>query len=174
MVSSRKKTAPSPRLPTLTRVILKKLEVQRREVLASKLSTKIIHEISLVPLMPTEKMPQVRIKGEVSLNGKWYSEGGKEPIVSFLGSYEARFIFPQDIQLDWVEKWMEDAYYRDSAIAQAIPVINLHMDSQLVMMGLNARSKKLGYESKSDWEELKQLTTKPAKRVKKKTTPILK
>lgn len=172
MVTSRKKTTPSPHLPTLTRVLLKKLEVQRREVLVSKLSTKIIHEISLVSLRPVEGESQVRIKGEVSLNGKWFSEGDKEPIVSFLGSYEARFIFPQNIQLDWVEKWMEDAFYRDSAIAQAIPVINLHMDSQLVMMGLNARSKKLGYESKSDWEEQKQLTAKPTRRVRKKTAAV--
>lgn len=172
MVSSSDKTAPNRILPTLIRVILKKLEVQRREVLSSKTKAEIIQNISLELIKPAEGQKQSRIKGNISIIGKWNNEGDIEPVVTFLGEYEARFTLPPNIPYKLVHKWMEDAFYRDSVIAQAIPTINLHMYSQLRMMGFNSRSMAIGYESKSDWDESQKSIAKPARRVRTKNAAI--
>lgn len=172
MASSGKNSIPSPSLPTLTRVIVNKLEVERQKNLVANLSSEIVHEISLELLKPVDGKSQVRIRGEITLDGKWCCEGKKKPVVTFLGRYEARFILPPDTSYEVAEKWMENSFYRDSVIAQAIPVANLHMYSQLEMMGLNPHSKKIGYQSKTDWKELGKLPSTPTRRVRKKVEAV--
>lgn len=174
MATSRKNKIQSPAIPTLSRVILRELEVKRGELSAPKLTAEYTHNISLVLIKPVEGKTQVRINGEISLEGKWLKEGETKPAISFLGVYEARFIFSTKIPYELVSHWMKDAFYRDSAIAQAMPVINLHMYSQLEMMGLNPHKKKIGYESKSEWQESEQLPVATAVRRARKTTAVVK
>lgn len=169
MVSNEKRSKQNIRLPKLIRVVLKQLGVQRGDVLGSKLTSEVAYGMSLELLKPINGKSQVRIKGEISLNGQWHGEGGGGPMASFSGVYEARFILPPDVAFDMVEKWMEDPFYRDSIMAQAVPVVNLHMYSQLEMMGLNPLSKAIGYEPKNEkWNVVENQPAVPAKRVRKK------
>jgi hypothetical protein len=174
MAGNGKKSPQSPYLPQLARVILIKLAVQRREILPQKLTSEVIQTISLKALKPKEVTSPVRIRGVISVDGKWHNEGDKEPAVSFEGQYEARYIFPPDIEFALVDKWMEEPFFRDAALAQAIPVVNLHMYTQLEMMGLNTHSKKIGYESKPDstWKQGNKPPSTETKRVKKRIATI--
>ncbi|MDP1689323.1 MAG: hypothetical protein Q8L47_04315 [bacterium] len=169
MASNGKKPASSQHLPQLIRVLLLKLEVQRQSLLAPKLTSEVNHEVSLVLLKPKDDSSLVRVKVMVSLDGKWRAEGQQVPLVSFVGDYEARFVFSTEFTFEMVEKWLKNNFYIDSLIAQAIPVVNLHMFSQLEMMGVNPNNKKIGYEPTSDdWKLSEMLPSSPAKRTRKK------
>lgn len=168
MVSNGKKPASSPHLPQLIRVLLLKFEVQRQPLLALNLSSEINHEVSLVLLNPKDDSI-VRVKVLVSLDGKWLGEGQNVPLVSFVGDYEARFVFSTEFTFEMVEKWLKNNFYVDTLVAQVIPVVNLHMFSQLEMMGMNSNNKKIGYEPTSDdWKLAEMIPSSPAKRTRKK------
>ena len=157
MATGRKKSiSQAVCLPQLIRVLLRSLDIKRLGSAASKkLVSEISHSISVELMEPVEGRTEVRARAEVRLDGKWSEEVGGKPLITFLGTYEARYDFPKFITLKQAKEWLEDTYSKDVLVAQSIPVINLHMHSQLEMLGLNAHSKVIGYSVDSEqWEKI--------------------
>lgn len=173
VTKSEKASSQRIRLPQLVRILLIKLGVERLAGSTASedgvLTSKIRHQIQLELLPPTKPEAPVRLRANVEIIGEWSRKGGS-PVVRFSGYYESRFTFPPHIKFEMVDKWIEDSFFRDAVVAQAIPTINLHMYSQLEMMGLNPNQKKIGYEPKDEeWELSERSPVALPKPVKKRT-----
>jgi len=146
MDKTRQSSSKEPRSPQLNRVVLLKLKLENRpNGFTGKLAAKLRREAKLVLIPPSPTQSRCRIAVALQFVGEWTDEGVAEPVVSFAGEYEGRFTFSEDVPLSSIQKWLKNKFYRDSIIAQAYPVANGHMYTQLGMTGLNVRSRMLGF-----------------------------
>lgn len=134
--------------PQLVRVVL--LELNAKHIpskVENGLRSRLTKNIRLELLASNDNSTNSRIRVAVETRGVWFEQDETKPIISLDASYEGRFIFREKIDEDLIEHWLDDSYYRDSLVAQVIPVVNTHLFAQLELMGVRTNKRALGYFS---------------------------
>lgn len=138
------------RSPQLKRVVLLSINALHSPCKApGGLVSHFKNRISLELLAPSDSETNPRIRLGVEVAGKWSVDKDSEPVITFDGAYEGRFEFPEPASTKEVNSWLEDGFYRESLIAQVIPVVNTHVFAQLEMMGLRTNKRPLGFSPQS-------------------------
>jgi hypothetical protein len=122
----------------------------------SELHANIKRAISAEVLKKSNGDDGCRIRVSVKIDGTWSNQVTETPRIVFSGQYEAQFSFPEGVNVENVLEWMEEKSYREGVVAQVIPVVNLHMYSQLEMMGVNSTTRSLGIPSSLMLEKTKR------------------
>lgn len=157
----------TPALPKLIRVVLLHINAEHTPFSGScKLTSKVNREFQLELLEPLETKKSPRILVHILTEGEWYNEDVAKPVITIRAQYEGRFLLPEKTPIPLAEEWMDDEFYRNSIIAQLYPVVNIHLFTQLEMMGLNTKGRSLGYEG--------SVVTKNAESAKRPTPRAIK
>lgn len=147
MASSIETSSKKLRTPKLTRLILIRVDARHRPAeKVGKLLAKIGREAKVLLFLPDKDYDFCRIKVEIKIKGDWKDDIHSQPIMSFSGEYEGRFIYPKDAAVAEAEEWLESELNRQCMVAQVFPLANSHMYSQLAMMGLNPNGRALGFD----------------------------
>jgi hypothetical protein len=136
-------------IPQLRRVKLIQIQCVRNPNpnKQNELHADIKRVISAEVLRKSNGEDKCRIRVSVKIDGTWSDQITEKPRIVFSGQYEAQFSFPDGVNVETVVEWMEEKSYRDGVVAQVIPVVHLHMYSQLEMMGVNTTGRSLGISS---------------------------
>lgn len=135
-------------LPRLHRLRLDSLECKRNGKLSgAKLSASIKRSIRISLINKSEEVKNCRVIIGISVNGNWSPSGEDEPAILFSAIYNVRFNFSEEIDAPTADKLLSDQFYRDALVAQAMPLVNMHMYSQLDAMGIDAHSRSLGMDT---------------------------
>lgn len=180
MAITKKTRNEEPRLPELRKVVLLKVNGVHTPVATDAktggIKSKIRREISLGLLEPLKDSQGCRLKAKVDVDGTWKFEDVEEPLITFQGEYQAQFVFPVGVSIEQASTWLDNDFFGQAAIAQAMPVINMHMFAQLEMMGLSTRGRVIGHQpfstSQSDAKRepgVKSISKVKAKTISKKT-----
>lgn len=169
MEKSRKAQNSTLRSPQLKRVVLLSIDAKHRPCKAPDgLISHFKNRIWVELLEPIETNTSPRIRIGVDVNGKWYMDKESDPVITFEGGYEGRFDFGElVVTMDDVVSWLSDDFYRQSLVAQVIPVVNTHVHAQLEMMGVRTNRRPLGFAPESIISETASKKAKPRRRVKK-------
>jgi hypothetical protein len=155
-----------PVLPKLLRVRLDSLECARKTTKnSSDLKASVTRTVKLALLENSNTDDSCRVVVNVTLQGTWTTADLPEPVIVFSAIYNAKFSYPTEIEAATAEKWIHDEFYRDAVVSTAMPIINLHMYSQLDMMGIATNSQPLGLPSGGAMKK-----TGPEKPARRKTS----
>lgn len=173
MANPRKTTDEEPRIPELRKVVLLRVNASHNpaesDAKTGQIKSKITREMSFDLLEPLTKSGGCRLRINVSVDATWKLETEEEPLITFQGEYEARFMFPSVVSMGQASAWLDSEFFCNAAIAQAIPIINAHMFEQLEMMGLRTSGRPIGFQpSSTDKEDAK---VKPSVKAKSKLKP---
>lgn len=134
--------------PKLYRLRLESLECKKnRKPNGAKLNASVNRSIRISLVDKSEEVKICRVFVTVAVTGNWKDAAENDPAISFSAEYNVRFDFPEAIDATAADKLLSEKFYRDVLVMQVMPLVNMHMHSQLDMLGIDAHSRSLGMDT---------------------------